>query len=347
MTELTTGFDRVDLPLEHPFTIARGTTTTSSQCIVTIEDANGIIGRGSAVPSGRYGESIETVEAVLPQYLEIVESIDDPHAIHRIERRMIETVRGNPSARAAVEIAVYDLVARRYDTPLYRYLGLDPTNSTVSSYTIGIDDLETMREKTKAAVDRGFPILKVKVGTDYDAEILRMLMDEAPNAHLYVDANEAWTPREAVERIDALSSHDVAFVEQPVDANDKSGMRFVYERASLPIAADESCVDRWDVPEIAEYCDIANIKLMKCGGITEAIRMIHTARAHGLEVMMGCMTESNASIAAACHLTPLLDYADLDGSLLLSADPYDGVSMPAGSIDLEQIDRPGTGVEPV
>ncbi|EMA41907.1 enolase C-terminal domain-like protein, partial [Halobiforma nitratireducens] len=130
---------------------------------------------------------------------------------------------------------------------------------------------------------------------------------------------------------------------QPVPAENREGLEFVYERAALPIAADESCITAADVPRIADRCDIANLKLMKCGSLREAKRLIHTARAHGLQVMCGCMSESNASIAAACHLAPLLDYADLDGSLLLDDDPYNGVSLPGGRIDLEALERAGTG----
>lgn len=150
-----------------------------------------------------------------------------------------------------------------------------------------------------------------------------------------MDANQAWSPREAVRKIEALAEFDVEFVEQPIPAENPEGMRFVRERAALPIAADESCVTLEDIPRIADKADIANLKLMKCGGLREAMRMIHAARAEGLELMLGCMIESNASIAAACHLVPLLDYADLDGSLLLAEDDYEGVPMPNGVIDLE------------
>jgi L-alanine-DL-glutamate epimerase-like enolase superfamily enzyme len=173
--------------------------------------------------------------------------------------------------------------------------------------------------------------------------MLGAVRDAAPDATVRVDANEAWSPREAVRKIDALAEYDLEFVEQPVPAENPEGMRFVRERAALPIAADESCVTLDDVPRVVGQADVVNLKLMKCGGLREAKRMIHAARAHGLEVMLGCMIESNASIAAAAHLAPLLDYADLDGSLLLAEDPYDGVPMPAGAIDLGNVDRAGTG----
>ena len=341
---LETSFERVTLPLEFPFTISRGTQTETTNVVVRIEDEDGVVGIGGAGPAGHYGESAATVEAVLPDLLAVVEDVGDPHQLDRIERLMGETIGDNPAARCAVSIALHDLVCKRLDVPLYRYWGLDPTATVETSYTIGIDDTETMREKTELAVDRGYGTLKVKLGTDRDVEIVETIRDVAPDARLYVDANEAWTPKEAVRKIDDFAAYDLEFVEQPVPAENPEGLRYVYDRASLPIAADESLITADDVPRVADRCDVANLKLMKCGGLREAIRIVHAARAHGLQVMCGCMSETNASIAAACHLAPLLDYADLDGSLLLAEDPFDGVAMPGGRIDLEGLDRPGTGV---
>ncbi len=340
---LETSFERRSLPLEYPFGIARGTATETEVVFVRIEDDAGRTGLGAAAPSSHYGETAATVEAVLPDLLAVVEGIGDPHLLEPIERRMRETVRGNPAARAAVSVACHDLATKRLDIPLYRYWGLDPTETLETSYTIGLDDLETMREKAETALDRGFDTLKVKLGTERDREIVRTVRSVAPDVRLFVDANEAWTPREAVRKIDLLAEFDPAFVEQPVAADDPEGLRFVYERSTVPIAADESCRTVADVPRIADRCDVANLKLMKCGGLGEARRLIGTARAHGLEVMCGCMTESNASIAAACHLAPLLDYADLDGSLLLADDPVDGVPLADGRIALDALERPGTG----
>jgi L-alanine-DL-glutamate epimerase-like enolase superfamily enzyme len=342
---LETSVERRTLPLEYPFGIARGTTTETDVAFVRIEDDDGTTGIGAAAPSSHYGETAATVEAVLPDLLAVVEDVDDPHNLERIERRMRETVRRNPAARAAVSIALHDLVGKRLELPLYRYWGLDSADPLETAYTIGLDHLETMREKTETALDRGYGTLKVKLGTDRDREIVRTIRSVAPDVRLFVDANEAWTPREAVAKIEALAEFDLAFVEQPVPADDPEGLGFVYERSPLAIAADESCVTLADVPRVADRCDIANLKLMKCGGLREAKRMIHAARAHGLEVMLGCMTESNASIAAACHLAPLLDYADLDGSLLLADDPYAGPIGAGGEIAIGDLNRPGTGAE--
>ncbi|WP_332899929.1 dipeptide epimerase [Haladaptatus sp. CMSO5] len=342
---LDASFERVSLPLENPFTIARGTQEVAENVIVRIEDDDGNVGVGGAAPSEHYGETAATVEAVLPTLLEVVEEVGDPHALDEIERKMQARVNLNPAARVAVSIALHDLAAKRADLPLYRYWGLDASSAPDTSFTIGIDTKERMHEKTREAVDAGYDILKVKVGTDRDEEIIETVREAAPDATIRVDANEGWTPREAVEMTYVLNNYDVEFVEQPVPAEDPEGLKFVYERSPLPIAADESCITLADIPQIADRVDIANLKLMKCGSLREAKRMIHTARAHGLEVMLGCMIESNASIAAAAQLAPLLDYADIDGSLLLAEDRYDGISMPAGTLELDPT-RPGTGARP-
>ncbi|KKF39449.1 chloromuconate cycloisomerase [Halorubrum saccharovorum] len=340
---LETEFERVSLPLENPFTIARGTQTDAENAIVRITDEAGMTGVGGAAPSSHYGETADTVEAVLPDLLAAVERVGDPHALHEIETELASVVNDNPAARAAVSIAVHDLAAKRLGVPLHRLWGLDPREAPATSYTIGLDETERVREKAEAAVEAGYPVLKIKLGTDRDRELIDAVREAAPDARIRVDANEAWTPREAVRKCEWLADRNVEFVEQPVPAEDPEGLRFVYERSALPIAADESCVTLSDVPAIANRCDIANLKLMKTGGLLEARRLIAAARAHGLEVMCGCMIESNASIAAAAQLAPLLDYADLDGSLLLAEDPYDGVDLSGGEIRLGDCDRAGTG----
>jgi len=340
---LRTEFERVDIGLADPFTIARGTRETVTNVAVRITDDEGTVGVGAAAPSARYGETAATVEAVLPDLLGAVESVGDPHARQRIERRLREAVRGNPAARAAVSVAVHDLAAKRFGVPLYRLWGLDPDRGPPTSYTVGLDSPDRMGERAAAAVEAGFDVLKVKLGTDDDEARVAAVREAAPDATLRVDANEAWTPKEAVRRCALLDDYGVEFVEQPVSADDPDGLRFVTERSPLPVVADESCVAASDVPGLADRVDGVNLKLMKCGGLRETRRAIHAARAHGLSVMLGCMIETNASIAAACHLAPLLDHADLDGSLLLDADPYAGVDLAGGEVRLSALDRPGTG----
>ncbi|MGQ4555259.1 enolase C-terminal domain-like protein [Halobellus sp. GM3] len=342
---LSTEFERVSLPLADAFTIARGTQRVAENVVVRITDGAGSTGVGAAAPAPHYGETAATVEAVLPDLLSVVESVGDPHALDRIERERRAVVAGNPAAHAAVDIALADLAAKRLGVPLYRQWGLDPETAPRTSFTIGLDTTDRMREKTQAAVAEGYDVLKVKLGTDRDEAIVAAVREEAPDAAIRVDANEAWTPRQAVRMTERLSEFGVEFVEQPVPATDPEGLRFVYERSSLPIAADESCVRLPDVPAVADRVDIVNLKLMKTGGLAEAKRMIHAARAHGLEVMLGCMIESNASIAAACHLAPLLDYADLDGALLLEDDEYAGVPIDGSDVRLAALDRAGTGAK--
>jgi L-alanine-DL-glutamate epimerase-like enolase superfamily enzyme len=341
---LSATFERHDLPLDGAFTIARGTRERAPVVTVEVTDEGGQTGVGAASPAAHYGETPETVAAVLPDLFEVVEGVGDPHALDRIERRMRDRVRENPAARAAVSVALHDLAAKRLGVPCYRQWGLDPERAPRTSFTVGIDDPERMAERAAAAVERGHEVLKLKLGTDRDRARVEAVREAAPDARVRVDANEAWTPREAARKTDWLAAADVEFVEQPVPAENPEGLRYVYEHGALPVAADESCRTLEDVPRLADRADVVNLKLMKCGGVREARRMVAAARAAGLEVMLGCMLESSASIAAGCHLAPLLDYADLDGALLLAdgADPYEGPDLSDGRIRLTD-DLPGTG----
>ncbi|WP_267640648.1 dipeptide epimerase [Haloarchaeobius amylolyticus] len=340
---MNVAIERVSLPLAETFTISRGSQDEAENVVVRLSDGEHE-GVGAAAPSRHYGETADTVEAVLSGLRPDLEAIDDPFRVAAIERDLREAIRGNPAARTAVSIALHDLVGKQTDLPLWRYWGLDPAAAPETSYTVGIADPETMGEKAARAADSGYGILKVKVGTDDDRARIAAVADAAPEATIRVDANEAWTPKEAVENAGWLADYDVEFVEQPVPAEDPEGLRYVYEHSPLPIAVDESCVDLADVPQVADRADVVVLKLMKCGGLVEAKRMIHTARAHGLEVMLGCMIESDAAISAGGQLAPLCDYVDLDGSLLLAddADPYDGPVRAGGTIDLD--DQPGIGL---
>lgn len=342
---LTGSVERVPLELERPFTITRGTTTETETVVVRLRDEGGTVGVGAAAPSAHYGETPDTVAAVLPTLLAAVEDAPSAHALGWIERRLWETVADNPAARAAVSIAAHDLAATRLGVPLYRLWGEDPAATVRTSYTVGIDEPTAMATAAEAAHEAGHDLLKLKLGTDPDADRERVaaVSEAVPDARLRVDANEGWRPKEAVRAARWLADHDVELLEQPVAATDEAGLRYVHEHAPLPVAVDESVRVATDIPAVADQADVVVCKLMKCGGLREARRFIHTARAHDLAVMCGCMVESAASIAAACHLAPLLDHADLDGSLLLAADPFEGVPMPGGRIDLAALDRPGTG----
>ena len=342
---LSTDFERVSLPLADPFGISRGTTDAAENVIVRVEDDAGTVGVGAAAPSEYYGETPDSVAAALPDLLLAVEAVGDPHAQQRLASELGERAPEAASARAAVSVAVHDLAARQRGEPLYRRWGLDADAAPDTSFTIGIDTPDRMGEKAASAREAGYPILKVKLGTDDDRARIAAVRDAAPEARIRVDANTAWTPEEAIDHTAWLADHGVEFVEQPVPADDIAGLRRVSEEGALPVAADESCVTASDVPRVADAVDIAVVKLAKCGGLREAARQVATADACGLETMLGCMVSSNAAIAGACHLAPLCDYVDLDGALLLADDPYDGVPMPAGRLDLSAVEA-GTGAAP-
>ena len=335
---------RHDLPTADPFGIARGTTTTAA--VVTVEISHeGITGVGGAAPTDYYGESADSVVATIERLRPVVEQWDDPHAGQRAATILAAEAPDAPAARAAVSTALADLAARTLGVPCYRQWGLDPDAAPRTSFTIGLDDPEQMAKKTERAVAEGYEILKVKVGTDDDRARVRAVRETAPDATLRVDANCAWSPDEAIEQAHWLAEQGVEFLEQPVAADDIEGLRQVHETAPLAICADESCVTAGDVIDVADACGLVTVKLMKCGGVRPAVEQIHAAHAAGLDVMLGCMLESNASIAPACHLAPLVEYADLDGALLLADDVCDGVPLAGGHIDLRSVDS-GTGATP-
>ncbi len=330
------------LELEYTFTISRSTRRTQGAVWVRIEE-DGLEGWGEADPSAFYGESVETVIAALGAYRSVVEAPGEglgPESIERWERRLASRLPGNASARAAISTALHDLQGKILGRPLWKLWGLDPADAPLSSFTIGIDEPEVVAEKVRRA--RAYSILKIKVGTERDRELLEAVRSEAPEATLRVDANAAWTAGEALDRIAMLADFGVEFVEQPLPPNDREGMRKVFEASPLPIILDESAIVSSDIPGLMGRAHGINIKLAKCGGPREALRMIHTARACGLQVMLGCMIESSLGIAPAAHLSPLVDYADLDGAALLRSDPFRGPHLDGPRIVLG--DGPGLGV---
>jgi L-alanine-DL-glutamate epimerase-like enolase superfamily enzyme len=324
---------------KHAFTIARGGAQEWRVVTVRLTDRDGVEGWGEAAPSRYYGESADTVVAALAQFAPVLERAD-PWALETTEAELARVMRFNGAARSAVSAALHDLAGKRLGAPVYRLWGLDPATAPRSSFTIAIADEAELRRKVCEA--ESYPILKVKLGTDRDESIIRVIREEAPGKTLRVDANAAWSAKRALRMIDVLAAHGVEFVEQPLPPHDLEGLRFVRERSPLPIIADESCLVAADIPRLAGVVDGINIKLSKCGSLREALRMVATARAHGLLVMMGCMIETSLGISAAAHLAPLLDYADLDGAALLADDPYRGASIDGGVIAIP--DRPGLGV---
>jgi L-alanine-DL-glutamate epimerase-like enolase superfamily enzyme len=329
----------ITLRTRHPFTIARGGSSEFRVVWVRVADSDGSEGWGEASPSRFYGETADTVVAVLPRLAEAIEGLD-PWSLEETEHAIDDAVRFNGAAKSAVSAALHDLAAKRLRVPLWKMWGLNPSKAPRSSFTIGIGEVAEIRRKVAEAAE--YPILKVKLGSDHDEDILRVIREAAPDKVLRVDANAAWTAKRALRMMDVLVSHDVEFVEQPLPAHDIDGLRFVRERAPLPILADESCVTSADIPRLVGAVDGINIKLAKCGGLREALKMIAAARTHGMLVMCGCMIETSLGITAAAHLAPLLDYADLDGAALVSNDPFIGASIAGGRITLR--DAPGLGV---
>ncbi len=322
-----------DLQLQHPFKIARRATDAYRQ-VLSVEIDGGI---GETAPARFYGETVQTVRAAL----EVIEPQlpDDLDAIHDVMATVETTLGGNYAAKSAIDMALSDRLGKKLGAPLYQLWGLNPHKTPYTAFTIGLDEPEIMAAKAKQA--ETYPILKVKLGTPRDIEIIQTLRN-VTDKPIYVDANTAWTPKEAVRNIRALARYGVELIEQPTQPNDLAGLKFVREHSELPIIADESVKRATDIPMLAECVDGINIKLVKCGGLLEAQRMIHVARTYDLQIMIGCMIESSLGITAAAHLTPLVDYADLDGNLLIVNDPYKGVTLDNGKLVLPE--RPGIGV---
>jgi L-alanine-DL-glutamate epimerase-like enolase superfamily enzyme len=327
----------LELRTRHPFIIARGGQSDYRTVMVRLKDADGHEGWGEAAPTRFYGETTETVLEALDTYGTHLPQ--DPFDLEEAERRWEEVLHRNPSARAALSSALHDLVGKRLGVPLYRLWGLDATKAPRSTFTIGIDTPEKMRAKVREAEQ--YPILKIKLGTDHDVEILRTIRD-ATDREIRVDANCGWTLKQAVRMLPVLQEFGVTVLEQPLPADQLDGLGEVRRRAPIPVIADESCETAADIPPLVGKVDGINIKLAKCGSLREAIRMIAIARAHGMTVMVGCMIESSIGITAAAHFTPLVDIVDLDGAALLADDPFVGATIDGGQVSLPS--GPGLGV---
>ena len=325
---------------KHPFVIARGSTNGYKRAWVKIVDDDGVEGWGEADPSSYYGETLETVLATFAKLAPHLP--DDPFDLEIAEARFAQLAPQHAAARAALSAALHDLVGKRVGQPLWRLWGLDPRKAPLTSFTIGLDTLDTMREKVRQA--EAYPILKIKLGTDRDEEILGAIR-EATDKPIRVDANAGWTVARAKQMIPVLKDHGVEFLEQPLPPGDLDSLAEVHRCArkhDLPLVVDESCLVAADIPRLAGKVDGINIKLAKCGSLREALRMIATARAHGMLVMVGCMIETSLGITAAAHFTPLVDAADLDGAALTVDDPFRGATVDGGQIRLPT--EPGLGV---
>ncbi|OPZ86672.1 MAG: L-Ala-D/L-Glu epimerase [bacterium ADurb.Bin425] len=352
MTATTTktmgmSFEPLTMHTRHPFGISYGTSQETKNVLVKLQYDNHI-GYGEAAPASYHGESRETVMTVLAKFQECQsELFGDPFAIAATTARMDKIIAGHAAAKSAIEMAMHDLAGKIAGLSTRRMLGLfdAPQAMPMTDFTIGIDSLDMIEKKTEEALAAGHKLLKVKLGTSYDREIIEKVRKVAAHIPLRVDANGGWSPKEAVEKAKFLAEHNIEFIEQPLPKfAHKEDFAFVKEHSPVMIFADESICKASDVARLAGAIDGVVVKLAKSGGLLEAIRIISTARAHSLKVMFGMMIESSIGVTAAAQLASLCDYLDLDGALLLRDDPFigavwqDGYMMPN--------DKPGLGVSP-
>lgn len=326
-----------ELKLTKPFGLARSTRTTNSIVLVKLDD----LGYGEASPSAYYGEDVPTVIQTITQAVPKISIY--PLYINEIMSQLNQQFPSNAAARAAIDMALYDILAKRLRLPLHAYLGIAPPRCAQTSFTIGIAPIEEMLKKVDDA--RHHPILKIKLGKDPDHDLTVMReIRKRTNQTIRVDANGGWTLDNALTCIKALADMDIEYVEQPLEKGSLADLAQLKKASPLPIFLDEDVLVSSDIPKVAGTCDGINIKLMKCGGITEAMKMIHTARAFDLQIMLGCMIESSLAITAASHLASLVDYLDLDGNLLVSNDPFQGMILEKGYLRVPE--TPGLGATP-
>jgi len=327
----------LSLKTKYPFKIARHEHLEIRTVMVKLRDGDGLEGWGEATPQQFYGETPETVLAALELYATVLP--DNCFDLEEAERRLEAILTNNNSARAALSTALHDLAAKRLGVPIHRMWGLDPARAPMSTFTIGIDTAEMIRKKVVEAEQ--YPILKIKLGSDRDLEILNAIRD-VTKKELRVDANCGWTVKQTIRMLPVLEEYGVTVLEQPLLRDDIEGLAEIRRHCRIPLIVDESCITSADIPRLVGKVDGINIKLAKTGSLREAIRMIHIARAHHLMVMVGCMVETSVAITAAAQFCPLVDIVDLDGAALLDHDPYVGATIHGGQLRLPS--GPGLGV---
>lgn len=330
-------FFTFDLELKDTFTISHGSRNFQKTLIVALTDG-AYTGYGEAAAISYYGVSVEGMIAAIKAIEPLIAD-----NIHKTPEELWEItypyLKENSFAQCALDIAMHDFYGKKKGLPLYKLWGLDLNNSPLTNYTIGMDPVEKMVKKMK---DFPWPLYKIKLGTEGDVDIIKELRKHT-NVVFRVDANAAWTADVAIKNAEILKDLNVEFLEQPLAKEDWEGMKEVYKHSALPVIADESCIAEQDISRCAGYFHGVNIKLTKCGGLTPARRMIAEAKELGMKVMVGCMAESTVGISAIAHLLPLLDYADMDGALLLKNDIAEGVKILDGKVVFP--DRNGTGVQ--
>ena len=331
-------FAPYELQLRHTFTVSSYSRKTTPGVQVRI-DYEGHTGYGEASMPPYLGQSVETVTSFLSRV--DLSQFNDPFQLDTILAYIDSLSPGDEAAKAAVDIALHDLVGKLMGQPWWRIWGLDPSKTPYTTFTIGIDTPEVVRQKTRECADR-FKILKVKVGLDNDKEMIQTIR-EITDLPLAVDANQGWKDREkALDEIFWLKENGIVMVEQPMAKERIDDNAWITERSPLPVFADESIKRLADIPSIKGAYHGINIKLMKCTGMREAWKMANYAHAEGMRIMIGCMTETSCAVSAAAQLSPVADFADLDGNLLITNDLFRGMEVVDGKITLP--DRPGIGL---
>lgn len=327
------------LHLKKVWTTARNSSESKENVIVTLEK-DGILGWGEAAPNVRYKEDADSTIREIESFNLKVGAFD-PMLYREAKVEIDKFISHQNCAKAAMDIAILDWVGKKINVPLYKFFGLNPQAAPLSSFSIGMDSLEKMQQNVKE--NKFMPIYKIKLGQQDDREIIKAIR-QVTDKPLRVDVNEGWKDKDfALAQIKWLADRGVELVEQPLPSNMIEDSIWLKENSPLPIIADESVSRATDIAGIAKAFDGINIKLMKSGGILEAIKMIEIARSLNLKVMLGCMIETSIAISAAAHIASMADYLDLDGNLLIINDPYDGVKNKNGKLVFN--DLPGLGIE--
>lgn len=338
--KLKLSFKPNELKLRHAFNLARNSRTTTPDVLVQLE-YDGIVGYGEASMPPYLGESIESVTKFLGN-LDLGQ-FNDPFRIEEILSYVDGTAPDNRAAKASVDIALHDLLGKIMGQPWYKIWGLSPEKTPNTSFTIGIDKADVVRQKVDEAAP--YKVIKVKMGLDNDKELVEIIRSKTDKP-LCVDANQGWTDKEkALDMCHWLKEKGCMFVEQPFDKKMIDETAWLRERSPLPIIADEFCQRIPDVMRAYQVYDGINIKLMKSTGLHEAYKMAVLAKSLGMKLMIGCMTETSCAISAAAQLAPMADWVDLDGNLLIANDSFDGVKVVDGKITLT--DKPGIGATPI
>lgn len=325
-------YDEYEIHLINTFRTTHGARDSMPVLIVDIDG-----GIGEAAPVHYYGEDLTTVKNFIDKASKIIG--DDPFQLEKLSLDLAKVGAFNFSAKAAIDMAMHDLAAKRLGVPLYQLFGITPREDLPTSFTISISDPDSMKKQTEES--KGYHVYKVKVGVPGDIEMVEAVRD-ATSAKIRVDANEGWNVKEALSKIKELEKLDVEFIEQPLHRDDFEGYKILRSKTELPIILDEGIFQATDIPKYVGLADGINIKLSKSGGLREAIKMIAVGRAHRMKIMIGCMVETSVGITAAAQIASLVDYADLDGNLLISDDPFEGVKIENGYLKLP--DGQGLGV---